>query len=70
MKHSDLVVGMQVVVINELYVGADDFPNQPPVGTVLTVTSIDDDDSIDFRVEWDGDDDYLMNTLEVEPFNG
>lgn len=70
MEHSDLVVGMQVVVVTELYGADDGFPNQPPIGTVLTVTSIDDDDSIDFRVEWNGDDDYLMNTFEVEPFNG
>ena len=71
MKHSDLFVGMQVEVTTvDPWVDTEAYPNNPPVGTVLTVTSIDDDGSIDFRVEWDGDEDYLMNTLEVEPFNG
>ena len=65
MKFKDLVVGMQVIVVNTIYDADKGFPNNPPVGTVLTVTSIDRDGSIDFRVEWDGDDDYIMNTTEV-----
>ncbi len=61
MEHSDLRVGMQVRVVFQ-YSHYD-----PPVGTVLTVTSIDDDGTVDFRVTWDGDDNYLMNTMEVVP---
>lgn len=64
MKFKNLVVGMEVVVKSDAYHN-DKFPNNPPVGTVLTVTSIDRDGSIDFRVEWNGDDDYIMNTTEV-----
>lgn len=69
MNFKDLVVGMDVVVTEGASWSDDDdcsYPT-PPVGTVLTVTSIDNDGSIDFRVTYDGDDNYLMNTEEVEP---
>lgn len=68
MNFKDLVVGMDVVVTAGMSWSEDEsyYPT-PPVGTVLTVTSIDNDGSIDFRVTYDGDDNYLMNTAEVEP---
>lgn len=68
MNFEDLVVGMEVVVTGHPLVDFidEDYPT-PPVGTVLKVTAIDNDGTLDFRVDYNGDNNYLMNALEVEP---